>query len=32
LAIPGASKTVEEAYRDLRDPAQVRLLIKTLCA
>lgn len=32
LRIPGTTRTVEDAFRDLRDPAQVRLLIKTLCA
>jgi 2-amino-4-hydroxy-6-hydroxymethyldihydropteridine diphosphokinase len=30
--IPGAGMTVDEAFRQLRDPSQVRLLIKTLCA
>ena len=29
---PGAGKTVAQAYAEMRDPAQVRLLIKTLCA
>ena len=32
LLIPGAGNNVEEAFSDLRDPAQVRLMIKTLCA
>lgn len=32
LLLPGSAKTVEEAFGDLRDPAQVRLLLKTLCA
>ena len=32
LEIPTSGKTVGQALRDLRDPAQVRLLIKTLCA
>ena len=32
LTIPGTDKTVQQAYDELRDPAQVRLLIKTLCA
>jgi len=32
LRLPGSGITVEEAYQQLRDPAQVRLLIKTLCA
>jgi 2-amino-4-hydroxy-6-hydroxymethyldihydropteridine diphosphokinase len=32
LTIPGTGKTVQQAYDELRDPAQVRLLIKTLCA
>ena len=32
LLIPGASKTVAEALLELRDPAQIRLLIKTLYA
>jgi 2-amino-4-hydroxy-6-hydroxymethyldihydropteridine diphosphokinase len=32
LRLPGTGLTVEEAYRQLRDPAQVRLLIKSLCA
>jgi len=32
LPIPGTAKTVEAAYNGLRDPAQVRLMIKTLCA
>jgi 2-amino-4-hydroxy-6-hydroxymethyldihydropteridine diphosphokinase len=36
LAIPGSAKTVEQALHhlreDRRDPAQVRRLIKTLCA
>jgi 2-amino-4-hydroxy-6-hydroxymethyldihydropteridine diphosphokinase len=32
LVIPGAWKTVEQALAELRSPAQVRLLIKTLCA
>ena len=32
LAIPGSGKTVEQALRELVDPAQVRLLIKSLCA
>ena len=32
LLIPGTGKTVEETLGDLRDPAQVRLMIKTLCA
>ena len=32
LLIPGTGKTVEAAYNELRDPAKVRLMIKTLCA
>jgi 2-amino-4-hydroxy-6-hydroxymethyldihydropteridine diphosphokinase len=32
LLVPGIGKNVEEAFGDLRDPAQVRLMIKTLCA
>jgi 2-amino-4-hydroxy-6-hydroxymethyldihydropteridine diphosphokinase len=32
LVIPGAGKTIEQALSELCDPAQVRLLIKTLCA
>jgi 2-amino-4-hydroxy-6-hydroxymethyldihydropteridine diphosphokinase len=32
LPILGTGKTVQQAYDELRDPAQVRLLIKTLCA
>lgn len=32
LRLPGSGITVAEAYQQLRDPAQVRLLIKTLCA
>jgi len=32
LRLPVSRKTVEQALRDLRNPAQVRLLIKTLCA
>ncbi|MBI4480080.1 MAG: 2-amino-4-hydroxy-6-hydroxymethyldihydropteridine diphosphokinase [Acidobacteria bacterium] len=32
LRLPGSGKTVKEAFHELRHPAQVRLLIKTLCA
>ena len=32
LAIPGSAKIVEQALHELVDPAQVRLLIKSLCA
>jgi 2-amino-4-hydroxy-6-hydroxymethyldihydropteridine diphosphokinase len=32
VAIPGTGKTVQQTYDELRDPAEVRLLIKTLCA
>jgi 2-amino-4-hydroxy-6-hydroxymethyldihydropteridine diphosphokinase len=32
LLLPDSSRTVEQVFRDLRDPARVRLLIKTLCA
>jgi 2-amino-4-hydroxy-6-hydroxymethyldihydropteridine diphosphokinase len=32
LRLPDTGKTVEQALHDLRDPAQVRVLIKTLCA
>jgi 2-amino-4-hydroxy-6-hydroxymethyldihydropteridine diphosphokinase len=32
LVIPEAGKSVEQALAELSDPAQVRLLIKTLCA
>jgi 2-amino-4-hydroxy-6-hydroxymethyldihydropteridine diphosphokinase len=32
LRMPVSSQTVAEAYQQLRDPAQVRLLIKTFCS
>jgi len=32
LALPGSGITIEKAFNELHDPAQVRLLIKTLCA
>jgi len=32
LRLPGSGMTVEEAFRELNDPSQVRLLIKSLCA
>lgn len=32
LQLPGSAKTVGQAFNELRDPARVRLLIKTLCA
>ena len=32
LRLPGSGKTVQEALHELRHPAQVRLLINTVCA
>ncbi|MBI3934748.1 MAG: 2-amino-4-hydroxy-6-hydroxymethyldihydropteridine diphosphokinase [Acidobacteria bacterium] len=32
LRLPRTAKTIGQAFNELRDPAQVRLLIKSLCA